>query len=577
MPRLQRWIGTTAAAAAMVLPLGCGMPSMSLMGAESHGGHFHAQGDKAREIPLTPGVPNLGQEPVLPRDPAMAGKTHVNVIYTNDIHSRVDPFPTNHYYSLYRGKGGFGRLATAIRDQKQADPATIAVDSGDYLQGTPYFNFFKGETEMKLMEAVGFDAITVGNHEFDNGIPDLRKVMPHYKGTVITTNMTFDAPDIAQRYAVKKVGNVRVGMFALLTEVNGLVAAPNFRGAKYYDPVLVARATVAKLKKEADVIVLLSHMGTVPPYAEEGGDDHEPEEVQVTDEVLAKKVPGIDVIVSGHTHVMIKRPKVIRNGAHKTFIVSSGMGGGFLGKATLKLDKGKVVGLDNAMIPMTDAVPVTPAIESVIRPYRDVMNRTIKEEIGVSKGYFGRYRTNDAESALNNLIADATLWAARKVRKDVDFAVMSSGTPRNPISEGTITVEDVFYALPFDNKIVIMEVTGEQAHQMLEIQRRPTDHKRHAFSNASYTLTKNFGPIKDVTIGGKPLDPKGKYVVAVNDYMAEGSSGFTMLPGAPRKDTGLLQRDSLIEFIKSQRTITPDVGRIKYVGRPDKESWPIAQ
>ncbi|MFN3430623.1 MAG: bifunctional metallophosphatase/5'-nucleotidase, partial [Candidatus Sericytochromatia bacterium] len=388
--------------------------------------------------------------------------------------------------------------------------------------------------------------------------------LPFYKGSLITTNMTF-APEVAQRYTVKKIGNVRVGMFALITEVNGLVSAPNFKGARYYDPVKVAEAAVAKLKKECDVIVLLSHVGTVPPYAEEGSDDHEVEEEQITDEKIAQRVPGIDVIVSGHTHVMIKTPKIIRNKATgaKTFIVSSGMGGGFLGKADLTLEKGKVTYLNNEMIPLTASVPNAPDIEQMVSPFRSKMDATIKVDIGEAKGTFKRYGTKDTESTLNNLIADATLWAARSKNPKVDFAVMSSGTPRNHIMAGPISVEDVFYALPFDNKIDIVTVNGKQALEMLTVQRRPTDNKRHSIAGVTYTLLKNFGPIKDVMIGGEPLDLNKTYVVAVNDYMAEGSSGFTMLPGNPRLQTGILQRDALIQYIKTQKVLTPDTGRIK--------------
>lgn len=560
----RRLLPSVLALGVAILPLGCGV-NAPWQGALGRDGNYHAHGtQKDREIPLTAGVPNMGQQPVLPRDPAIDGKTNVSILYTNDIHSRVDPFPTDFYYKLYAGKGGFGRIATAIRDFKAKNPATIAVDSGDYLQGTPFFNFYRGEVEMKMMEAAGFDAITIGNHEFDNGVEDLKKVLPHYKGSLITTNMTF-TPEVAQRYTVKKVGNVRVGMFSLITEVNGLVSAPNFKGAKYYDPIKVAQAAVAKLRKEADVVVLLSHVGTVPPYSEEGSDDHEVEEEQITDEKIAERVPGIDVIVSGHTHIMIKTPKIIRNkiSGNKTFIVSSGMGGGFLGKADLTFEKGKLTYLSNEMVPMTASVPTTPAIESMVSPYRAKMDATLKVNIGEAKGTFKRYGTTDTESTLNNLIADATLWAARGVKPNVDFAVMSSGTPRNHIMPGPISVEDVFYALPFDNRIDILEVNGQQALEMLTVQRRPSDNKRHSISNVTYTLTKNFGPIKDVMIGGKPLDLNAKYVVAVNDYMAEGSSGFTMLPGSPRIQTGILQRDSLINYIKQQKVLTPETGRIK--------------
>jgi 2',3'-cyclic-nucleotide 2'-phosphodiesterase (5'-nucleotidase family) len=560
----RRLLPSILALGVAALPLGCGLnaPWQGALGRDG-GYNIHGTG-KDREIPLSPGVPNLGQQPVIPRDAAMDGKANCSIVYTNDIHSRVDPFPTDFYYKFYAGKGGFGRIATAIRDLKAQNPATIAVDSGDYLQGTPYFNFYKGEVEMKLMQAAGFDAITIGNHEFDNGVEDLRKVLPFYKGTLITTNMTF-SPEVAHRYTVKKVGNVRVGMFALLTEVNGLVSAPNFKGAKYYDPIKVAQAAVAKLRKESDVVVLLSHMGTVPPYQEEGGDDHEVEDEQITDEILAERVPGIDVIVSGHTHVMIKNPKVIRNKRNgaKTFIVSSGMGGGYLGKADLNFDQGRLVGINNSMIPLTASVPNAADVESMVSPFRTNMDQTLKVNIGEAQGTFKRYGTKDTESTLNNLIADATLWAARTKNPKVDFAVMSSGTPRNHIMAGPISVEDVFYALPFDNKIDIVEVNGKQALEMLTVQRRPTDNKRHSISNVTYTLLKNFGPIKDVVIGGQPLDLNRKYVVAVNDYMAEGSSGFTMLPGNPRVQTGILQRDALINYIKAQKVLAPETGRIK--------------
>jgi 2',3'-cyclic-nucleotide 2'-phosphodiesterase (5'-nucleotidase family) len=553
----------TLALAALIAPLaGCGGPGV--WANERNGATGVSAAAAKREIPLTPGVPALGQQPVMPRDAAMDGKTHFSLVYTNDIHSRVDPFPANFYYTFYAGKGGFSRIATAIRDLKAKDPATLAVDSGDYLQGSPYFNFYKGEVEMKMMQASGFDAITIGNHEFDNGVDDLAKVLPYYKGTLVTTNMTF-SPEVAQRYTVKKIGNVRVGMFALITEVNGLVSAPNFKGARYYDPIATAKAAVAKLKKESDVVVLLSHMGTVPPYADEAADDHDTEEEQITDEKLAAAVPGIDVIISGHTHVMIKKPKVIynkRNG-DKTFIVSSGMGGGFLGKADIAIDGGKVTGFTNDCIPLTASVPNTASIDSMIAPYRANMDATLKVKLGEATGNFKRYGSKDVESGLNNLIADSTLWAARKINPKVDFAVMSSGTPRNHLMAGTILAEDVFFALPFDNKIDIVEVTGKAALEMLTIQRRPTDNKRHAIANVTYTLTKNFGPITDVVIGGQPIDLNRKYVVAVNDYMADGSSGFTMLPGCPRTQTGILQRNALIDYIKTQGTITPTPARIK--------------
>ena len=536
---------------------GGGLPAMGPAVARA-GGDVHAHGAAHREIPLTPGAPKMGQQPRFPRAARLEGAASVNVLYTNDIHSRIDPFPADFYNARYAGKGGFARLTAAIRREKAADPATIAVDSGDYLQGTPYFNFYKGEAEMKLMDAAGFDAITVGNHEFDNGVAGFKKVMPHYKGALVTTNLTF-GEGVGQRYAVKQVGGVRVGIFALITEVNGLVAASSFKGAKYYDPILSAKAAVAKLREEADVVVMLSHIGTKLHAGKTSTEAADHDGAPLSDEDVATAVPGIDVIISGHTHIQVDPPKVVG----KTHIVSTGMGGAYLGKVRLELRGGQVAGVRNTLIPMDQGVPQDRGVESLIAPYRAPMVRTLDTVIGEATAAFDKYRPETAECGVNNLVADAMLFGARSVDAKVDFAVASSGTPRATINAGPISMEDVFYALPFDNEIMIQEVSGKTAIAMLTLQRRPNDHVRHAVAGATYTLTRNAGPIADVRIGGQPVDPARTYKVAVNDYMAEGSSGFTMLSKLPARATKVLQRDALVELIKSRRRISPELGRIK--------------
>ncbi len=558
MSRFRHLPFSAVTAALAIAAYGCGLPAMGPALARD-GGEVGASARSHREIPLSPGAPKMGQQPRLPRDAGLGDHTAaVNVLYTNDIHSRVDPFPADFYNARYAGKGGFARLAAAIRREKASDPATIAVDSGDYLQGTPYFNFYKGEAEMKLMNAAGFDAITVGNHEFDNGVTGFKKVMPHFHGSLITTNLTF-GEGIGQRYAVKKVGAVRVGMFALITEVNGLVAASAFKGAKYYDPILSARAAVAKLRDEADVIVMLSHVGTKLNHGAGNAEADGHEAAPLSDEDIASAVPGIDVIISGHTHIQVDPPKVVG----KTHIVSTGMGGAYLGKVRLTLAGGQVAGVQNTLIPMDQQVPQDRGVEAIIAPYRAPMVRTLNTVIGEATAVFDKYRPENAECGVNNLVADAMLYGARKVDAGVDFAVASSGTPRAAINAGPITMEDVFYALPFDNEIVIQEVSGKTAIEMLTLQRRPNDHVRHAVANATYVLTRNAGPIADVRIGGQPLDPARTYKVAVNDYMSEGSSGFSMLTSAPKRPTKVLQRDALVELIKSSKRLGPAVGRIK--------------
>jgi len=512
-----------------------------------------------REIPLTPGAPPMGQQPRLPRDPALAARpAALTVLYTNDIHSRVDPFPGDFGNRRYAGKGGFARLASAIAREKAQAPATLAVDSGDYLQGTPYFNFYKGEAELKLMQAAGFDAITIGNHEFDNGVAGLKRVLPFYKGSLVTTNLTL-GEGVGQRYLVKRVGPVRVGVFALITEVNGLVAASAFQGARYHDPIASAQAAVAKLRDEADVVVMLSHIGTRMDHGSGNAEAGAHDGGLVYDEDVAAAVPGIDVIISGHTHLQVDPLKVVG----KTQIVSTGMGGAYLGKLRLELAGGAVRSARNTLIPMDAGVPPAAGVEAMIAPYRAPMVATLNTVIGEATGVFDKYRPDQAECGVNNLVADAMLAGARSVDPQVAFAIASSGTPRAAINAGPITMEDVFYALPFDNQIVVQEVSGAVALEMLTLQRRANDHVRHAVAGVTYTLTANAGPVTDVRVGGVPLDPAKTYKVAVNDYMSEGSSGFTMLSKLPKRATGVLQRDALVALIKARQRLGPELGRIK--------------
>lgn len=558
MIRLRPFPFSVAAAALALALVSGGLPGSGPALARE-GGEAAVTAKRHREIPLTPGTPPMGQQPRIPRDPGLTARaTAVNVLYTNDIHSRIDPFPADFYNKHYAGKGGFARLAAAIRREKAADPATIAVDSGDYLQGTPYFNFYKGEAELKLMDAAGFDAITVGNHEFDNGVAGFKKVMPLYRGTLVTTNLTF-GDGVGQRYAVKQVGGVRVGLFALITEVNGLVAASAFKGAQYYDPILSARAAVARLREEADVIVMLSHVGTKLHHGKSSPEAADHDGTPVSDEDIATAVPGIDVIISGHTHIKVDPPMVVG----KTHIVSTGMGGAYLGKVRLTVAGGRVAEVHHALLPMDRQVPADRGVEAIIAPYRAPMERTLSTVIGEATAAFDKYRPESAECGVNNLVADAMLAGARQVDPGVDFAVASSGTPRAAINPGPITMEDVFYALPFDNEIVIQEVSGQTAIEMLTLQRRANDHVRHAIANATYVLTRNAGPIAEVRIGGRPIDPRKTYKVAVNDYMAEGSSGFSMLTSAEKRSTHVLQRDALVELIKARGRLAPEVGRIQ--------------
>ncbi|MGE5707015.1 MAG: bifunctional metallophosphatase/5'-nucleotidase [Bacteroidota bacterium] len=542
----------TALACSTVFLAGCSFQGLSLFGASSR----TYQASKVA-IPTQSGVPQFGQQPLIPADPALAGKTvPLTLLYTSDIHSRIDPFPDNYYYRTYAGKGGYARIATLSRKIRHEIPASLLLDSGDALEGSPYYNFFKGEADLKVMEQLDYDAITLGNHDFSGGVAALRQLYRPFP--LVTSNITFQ-PDLGQRYVVRKVGSLRVGIFAVHAKADGLIKPSSFQSAQYYDPIQVARRAVEKLSSEADFIVCISHVGVVPPWE----DDDAVSTGEITDERIAAQVPGIDVVLSGHTHALVKTPVSIKSGTHRALIVSPGFGGGFLGRLDLQVKDGEVQTYNNDLLPVDSSVAKASDVESVIASYRSKMDAVVKQTIGNATAEFKRYAGKDYESALNNLVADSTLTAARTVDPSVDFGMSSSGTPRCPIPAGTIRVEDAYYSLPFENQIVIVEAKGKAVVDMLTTQRRNTDNKRHAVSNVSYLLDPAAHTISDIKIGGKPFDPNRVYKVAVNDYMAEGGSGFSMLSGLKRRDTGVYQRDALIDHIRKARTISPEMGRIR--------------
>src|SRR5437868_11431250 len=181
-----------------------------------------------------------------PRDlfEAGAADTVVTILHTNDTHSQIDPLPPN---DKYAGKGGVARRATLVKRVRKENPNTLLIDAGDVLQGTPYFNFYKGEVEYKAMSIIGYDAGTIGNHEFDNGVESLAKALQFANFDIVSTNYDVRGSVLEKRvktHVVKEVGGVRIGLFGLGISPISLITPDNFKPLKYLDPVRMTRGVV---------------------------------------------------------------------------------------------------------------------------------------------------------------------------------------------------------------------------------------------------------------------------------------------------------------------------------------------
>jgi 5'-nucleotidase len=279
---------------------------------------------------------------------AQAGEKLITILHTNDTHSQIDPLPAND--RQYPDKGGVARRATLVKRIRKENPNTLLVDAGDVFQGTPYFNFFKGEVEYKSMSLIGYDVVTLGNHDFDNGVDALAAAMKFANFDFVSSNYEVRGTPLENRvkpYAVRVLGGLRVGLFGMGISPDNLITPANFKGVKYNDPVKAARDVVATLRgtERCTLVIGMSHLGY---YAE-------PKDGSVGDSQVAAQVDGIDFIASGHTHTFMKQPVITKAPAGgNTIIFQVGRSGIYVGRVDFKIRDGKVVASAGRMLDLRD-------------------------------------------------------------------------------------------------------------------------------------------------------------------------------------------------------------------------------
>ena len=230
----------------------------------------------------------------------------ITILHTNDMHSHIDPFPIDHPRNP--GMGGVARRANAIQKIRQEEENVLLLDAGDIFQGTPYFNYYGGELEFKLMSMMRYDVATMGNHDFDNGIDGFYAQLPHATFDFVSANYNFKntiLEGIVKPFKIIKKDGIKIGIFGLGIELNGLVDKKLYKETKYLNPIEIAEETTKILKEEekCDLIICLSHLGF--KYK------NDPE--KVCDILLAQKTKNIDLIIGGHTHTFLDKPIVETN------------------------------------------------------------------------------------------------------------------------------------------------------------------------------------------------------------------------------------------------------------------------
>jgi len=271
---------------------------------------------------------------LLPKEIFASGElVKLTVLHTNDMHCHIEPFPNDH--AEYPGRGGMLRIASLVNQCRKENPNLLLLDAGDMFQGTPYFNYFKGELMMKVMNKMRYDAGTIGNHEFDNGLGDLLSALKMANFPIVNSNYDFSdsiLSGIVKSHLILKKDGIKVGIYGLGIELDGLVSKPNFGNIQYQDPLKAALHLEKKLKKEhsCDLIICLSHLG----YSYQNN--------KISDISLAPQTSYTDLFIGGHTHTFLEKPTLLKNAEGKVIIVNqAGWAALSVGKIEFVFNRGR--------------------------------------------------------------------------------------------------------------------------------------------------------------------------------------------------------------------------------------------
>ena len=264
---------------------------------------------------------------------AVAQKKQLVILHTNDTHSCIMPLNPNLADTALAGRGGFLRRMALIEDERAKTPGLLLIDSGDFSQGSPYYNFYKGEVEVELMNRMGYDVATIGNHEFDFGLENMARIFRMAKFPIVCANYDFTGTSVeglVKPYTIIKRNGLKIGLFGLSPQPKGLVDTTKFVGVKYLDPVETARrmAALLKTKKRCDVIICVSHLGW--------------EDEELTDQMLVPATRDIDIVLGGYSHTYMKTLQYVKNVDGKDVPVDqNGKHGIWIGRIVLDLEKGE--------------------------------------------------------------------------------------------------------------------------------------------------------------------------------------------------------------------------------------------
>ncbi len=492
----------------------------------------------------------------------------LTILHTNDFHARFEPISKYDSGcsedSNAEGKcfGGSARLVTALADARARTNNSILVDGGDQFQGTLFYTYYKGKLAAEMMNKLGYDAMTVGNHEFDDGPEVLRGFMDAVDFPVLMSNADFSGEELLAGKLLKSTvierGGEKIGLIGLTPQDTDELASPG-PNIIFTDPSQAVQGEVDKLTEMGvNKIIVLSHSG----YG--------------VDQKVAANTTGVDVIVGGHSNTYLSNTSDRAEGPYPTMvgntaIVSAYAYGKFLGELNVTFnDAGEIVEATGEPMIMDAAVAEDEATKARIAeaaaPLDEIRNRVVAEAAEAIDGERGSCRA--AECTMGNLIADAMLDRVKD--QGVQIAIQNGGGIRASIDAGEVTMGEVLTVLPFQNTLSTFQVTGETIVAALE--NGVSQHEEGAgrfpqVAGMSYAfdVSKEAGSrVSDVMVGGEPIDMGKIYSVVSNNYVRNGGDGYKMFRDAQNAyDFGPDLADVTAEYLAAKGPFKPYLdGRI---------------
>jgi 5'-nucleotidase len=490
---------------------------------------------------------------------------------------------------------------------------SIHVDSGDIFEGAPVFNLFQGEVEMRAMSQIGLTAMALGNHEFDKGSVNLEEQYQKFGGfPILAANYQFEDPadptqpklrNVIHDWTAANVGGLKVGIIGLgnLSSIQGIIEGGNSLGVRPIESTQAITNAVQVMRSQVDLLAIVSHLGLDEDEGVAAG------AAENEDQNAAVAIDGVDVIFGGHLHIVLNPPKDLphidatdQHVTGHTVLCHSGAFAKYVGRLDLVVhvadpsvpgDVSGVKAYTYRIIPIDDSIPSDPAMDNLLEPYQFKMNQFLNLTqiyavvpcLTTDAGNCPKTQRNDnngGDSQLGNLVA-----TAMRIRTGVeaDYAVTNSLGIRADFESGPLNLEEMYNVFPFDNTITTMELSGDETQQMLDfIAARSAERGCRTQAQVSGIYFDAIcasddkdcsarlgyaGPcaknifvgdncrMPDGTFNGttcKPLNPYGEYRVAVNDYIANGGSGFAVLKRNTTKfNTGISLRDALVDYIRA--------------------------